>query len=232
MSEHLHRKLAAIHESLLHGKLPRNLHWTDALELIGHLGQVKEQGGDEFEFIVGTQRDVFKRPPAPELGVEDAARLRRLLKQAASESPPRQSLQSHRLIVVIDHHAAHIFRDLGGTKSDGEATIKPSDPYHFHHHLIHRREAHYQGDRVPEESSFYEDVSKALMPAEEIVLIGHGAGKSSAIEVLVEYLKKHYPDVSQHVVATETADLSALTESQAEAIAKRHMSRASRAQQE
>src|ERR1700733_3897782 len=53
MSEHLHRKLAAIHESLLHGKLPRNLHWTDALELIGHLGQVKEQGGDEFEFIVG-----------------------------------------------------------------------------------------------------------------------------------------------------------------------------------
>jgi hypothetical protein len=225
MSEHLHRKLAALHESLLHGKLPRNLHWTDALELIGHLGRVQAHGHDEFEFVVGTRREVFKRPHTPELGVEDASRLRRLLKEAASEAPPSKAQPLHRLIVVIDHHAAHIFHDLGGIKTTDEDTIKPFDPHHFHHHLIHRKEAHYQGDRVPEETSFYEEVSKTLVPASEIVLIGHGTGKSRAIDVLIEYLKQHHPEVSQHVIAIETADLSALTEPQLQAIVRRHASR-------
>jgi predicted AAA+ superfamily ATPase len=62
-----------------------------------------------------------------------------------------------------------------------------------------------------------------LVTAKEIVLIGHATGKSSAVEALVEYLKHHRPDVLRNVVATETADLSALTAPGIEAIAKHHM---------
>jgi hypothetical protein len=36
-------------------------------------------------------------------------------------------------------------------------------------------------------------------------------------------LKKHRPDISKRVIATETADLSALTAPEVEAIAKRHL---------
>ena len=108
------------------------------------------------------------------------------------------------MVVVIDHHAAHVFQDLGG-------------------HLVHRKEAHYRGDRVPEDPSFYEEVAKALAPAAEIVLIGHGTGKSNAAQVLADYLEKHHPATSRLVTATETADLSSLTEAEAEGIAKRHM---------
>ena len=96
-------------------------------------------------------------------------------------------------------------------------------PFGFHHHLIHRKEAHYSGERVPEEKTFYEDVAKDLQPADEIVLIGHGTGKSSSVDYLAEYLEKHHHNISQHVIATETADLSALTEPEIEVIAKRHM---------
>ncbi len=142
MSEHHHHKLAALHESLLQGKLPRNLHWSDALELIASIGQVEPTSGTEFAFVVGAQREFFKRP---------------------------------------------------------------------------------RGARVPEETSFYEEVAKALVPAQEIVLIGSGTGKSSAVDALVAYLKKHHPDVSRKVVATEIADLSALTAPDIEAIAKRHL---------
>ena len=35
--------------------------------------------------------------------------------------------------------------------------------------------------------------------------------------------KAHRPDVARHVTAVETADLSALTQRELEAIAKRHM---------
>jgi len=40
---------------------------------------------------------------------------------------------------------------------------------------------------------------------------------------LKEYLKTHHPDISRRVIATESADLSAVTEPEIEALAKRHM---------
>jgi len=92
--------------------------------------------------------------------------------------------------------------------------------------LIHRKEAHYSGERVPEEDSFYEEVAKDITPANEIVVIGHATGKSNAGEFLKEYLKTHHPDISRRVIATESADLSAVTEPEIEALAKRHMMRA------
>jgi hypothetical protein len=223
VTEHLHHKLAALLQSLRHGKLPRSLHWSDALELIAHLGQVQPQGGDEFAFVVGAEREIFKRPRTPELGIEEVSRLRKFLNQAAAESPPTTVAQPGRMVVVIDHHGAHIFRDLGESRPKDAGTVEPYDPHHFHHHLVHRKEAHYQGDRVPEETSFYEEVAAALVQANEIVLIGHGTGKSSAVHYLVEHLKKHHIDISRRIKATETVDLSALTEPELEAIAKRHM---------
>jgi hypothetical protein len=223
MTEHLHNKLAALHQTLLHGKLPRSLHWTDALELIGHLGKVTPSTGGEFAFVVGTQREFFKQPHTPELGTEEVSRLRRFLKAAASALPPVAPGRACRMVVVIDHHIAHVFRDIGGSRPQAEAAIEPYDPHHFHHHLVHRKEAHYQGDRVPEETSFYEEVAEKLLPATEIILVGHGIGKSSAVDVLVAYLKRHRPEIARRVTATETADLSALTEHEIEAIAKRHL---------
>ena len=223
MSEHLHHKFAKLHQSLLHGKLPRSLHWSDVVDLIGHLGQVQAHGGDEFAFVVDTQREIFKKPHTPEIGVEEVSRLRKFLKLAGSESPPDKFIQPRRMVVVIDHHAAHIFSDFGESYSHDAVTITPYDPYHYHHHLIHRKEAHYEGDRVPEETAFYGEVAAALVSANEIVLVGHGTGKSSAVSVLVEYLKMHHIELARRLRATEIIDLSALTEPEIEAIAKRHM---------
>jgi stalled ribosome rescue protein Dom34 len=127
------------------------------------------------------------------------------------------------MVVVIDHHVARIYYDLDDRRSESEVTVKPYDPFGFHHHLIHRKEAHYKGERVPEEHSYYEEIAKDVVPAEAIILIGHGTGKSSAVGYLTEYLKAHHPEEFQRIIATETVDLSALTEPQIEEIAKRHV---------
>jgi hypothetical protein len=203
------------------------MNWSDALELVGHFGQVQPHGGDEFAFVVGTRREFFRRPHSHSLGVEEVSRLRSLLKEAGPETAPETApeglAQPLRMVVVIDHHMARIYQDCNVGQPQDEIKVKPHDPHGFHRHLIHRKEAHYQGDRVPEDLSFYEEVAKSLVPAREIVLIGHGTGKSSAVNFLTEYLKKHHPDVSRHVTAIETADLSALTDPEVEVIAKRHM---------
>jgi hypothetical protein len=223
MSEHIRHDLDLRHRSLLDGKLPRNLSWNEAVELIQHLGTAESHGGDEFSFVVGTQRAFFKKPHNHELGVEEVSRLRKLLKEAGPNGDASNATQPNRIIVVIDHHAAHIYQDVDGSRPEDEVTVRPHDPFHFHHHLIHRKEAHYRGERVPEEASFYEEIAKDLMPANEIVLIGHGTGKSNAAEFLMNYLKTHHPEIAQRVRGVETADLSALSEPEIEAIAKKHM---------
>ena len=222
MDIHLGHKHEVLLENLLSGRLPHNLSWSEVVELIGKLGEVQSHGGDEVAFVVGSQRAFFKRPHTHSLEEEEVSRLRRFLHQAGVTPAPGDPPGPGRMIVVIDHHAARLYQDLGGSRPESEGTVKPDDPHGFHRHLIHRKEAHYQGERVPEEDSFYEEVAKDLAPSQEIVLIGHGTGKSSALEFLVEYLKTHHPTVFQRVIATQIADLSALTEPEIEAIAKKY----------
>jgi hypothetical protein len=223
MSTHIRHDLDLLHASLLTGKLPRNLSWSNTIELIGHIGEVQDHGSDESVFIVGAQRAFFKHPHSHDLGVEEVARLRKFLRDAGPALAPGEPSQPCRMIVAIDHHGAHIYQDFGQNIPQSEHTLHPYDPFGFHHHLIHKKEAHYKGERVPEDKTFYEEVAKDLLPANEIVLIGHGVGKSSAVDHLVEYLKENHHDIARHVIATETADLSALTLPEIEAIAKKHM---------
>jgi hypothetical protein len=224
MNKPLKTKLSLMHEDLLEGKLPRNLPWAEAVELIERLGKVEPHGGVEFAFVVGTQRAFFKRPHTHDLDVEEVARLRKFLRNAGADLEHGKVIsQPCRMIVVIDHHSAHVYFDFNKSRPQNEMIEKPLDPSHFHHHLSHRKEANYKGERVPEDTVFYEQISKDLLDADEIVLIGHGTGKSSAAQFLLEYLKTHHVETFQRVIATETADLSALTEPEIEKIAKSHM---------
>jgi hypothetical protein len=178
MNTHLDHKHELILESLLGGGLPRNLRWDDVVELIGKMGTIEPHGGTEFAFVVGSQRAFFKRPSTHNLEVSEVSRLRRFLHDAGLGAAPGTPVQPGRMVVVIDHHLARVYQELDGSRPDREESVKPYDPHGYHRHLIHRKEAHYQGERVPEETSFYEEVAKDLVPAKEILLIGHGIGKS------------------------------------------------------
>ena len=219
----MHKHLESLYQNLVNGKLPHNLRWSDAVELVEHLGEVQRHGDDEFVFRVGSQRAFFRRPHTHDLGVEEVSRLRKFLQEAGSSQHTEKLPKPPRVIVVIDHHIARVYQDFGASRPADEHKVRPYDPFNFHHHLIHRKEAHYAGERVPEEHSFYEEVAKDLTSANEIVLIGHATGKSNAADFLKEYLKTHHPDISRRVIATESADLSAVTESEIEVLAKRHM---------
>jgi tryptophan 2,3-dioxygenase len=223
MTDHLQHKQGMLLASLLAGKLPRNLSWNEVVELMGKLGEVQPHEDNEVEFVIGSQRAFFKRPHTHSLEVDEVSRLRRLLHEARLGATPKKSALRGRIVVVIDHHMARIYQDLGGSRPERENAMKPYDPHGFHRYLIHRKEAHYEGQRVPEETSFYEEIAEDLKPAKEIVLIGHGTGKSSALDFLLKYLKTHHSTIFPQVIATEVADLSALTEPEIEAIAKLHL---------
>ena len=150
MSNHLE----SLQQNLLNGKLPHNLSWSEAVELVEHVGEVEPHGGDEFMFHIGGRRAFFRRPNTHDLGVEEVSRLRKFLKGAESGAQVEEAVERNRMIVVIDHHGAHVYKDPIQNHSADEHRVRPYDPFHFHHHLIHRKEAHYLGERVPEEHSF------------------------------------------------------------------------------
>src|ERR1700733_8861624 len=112
MSEHLHHKLTVLHQNLMHGKLPRSMRWAEAVELVEHLGQVQPQGGEEFAFSIGAERELFRRPRNADLGIDEVSRLRKFLKAASGESAESQAVQSLRTVVVVDHHVARVFQDM------------------------------------------------------------------------------------------------------------------------
>ena len=210
-------------QSLVGGKLPRNLTWRAVVDLIGQIGEVKPHGNHEFAFIVGSQKELFKRPSTHNLEVEEISRLRKFLRGAEAHTKSAGAQQRGLTIVVIDHRSAHIYRDTSGGRPQDEVAVTPYDPFGFQHHLIHRKEAHYKGERVPEEQSYYEEIARDLIHAEAIVIIGHATGKSNTGVFLCEYLRSHHPETFQRIVATETADLSALTGPKIEEIARKHV---------
>jgi hypothetical protein len=203
MNTHLRHDHEELLESLVGGKLPRNLTWTAVVDLIEKIGQVEPHGNDDFAFQVGSQREFFKRPSGHDMEEEDVSRLRRFLKESGVQGKSARAHRAGRVVVVIDHHSAHIYQDLGGSRPEDEMTVKPYDPFGFEHHLVHRKEDNFKGNRVPEEDSYYEEINAA--------------------DFLSAYLKTHDPETFERIVAIETADLSALTEPEIEQIAKKHM---------
>ena len=96
MKMHLRHKDEMILDSLLTGKLPHNLSWSDVVELIGKLGKVEPHGGAEVAFVVGSQRAFFRRPSTDSLEVGEISRLRKLLReidQSQAQASPRPSLR-------------------------------------------------------------------------------------------------------------------------------------------
>lgn len=100
--------------------------------------------------------------------------------------------------------------------------LRPHDPHHFRHHLTHRKEAQYIGQRAPEDYEFYKSLVKALENAPQAIVIGDATGKSSAIQFFREYLTEHHKALLQRISAFVDADLSALTEPQIREIAARY----------
>ncbi|MGO9435409.1 MAG: hypothetical protein ACLPH3_00350 [Terracidiphilus sp.] len=71
MNDHIRKGHEDLLDSLVGGKLPRNLSWSSVVDLIGQIGEVQPHGNDEFAFVVGSQRGFFKRPSTHNLEVEE-----------------------------------------------------------------------------------------------------------------------------------------------------------------
>jgi hypothetical protein len=113
--------------------------------------------------------------------------------------PPAAPGEPKHLLVVIDHREARVYTaELHGAVPQ---RITPYDPGGFGRHL-HYVQDDSSGQRKPERKSFYEAVAKTLRGAAKVLVFGSGTGASSAMERLLKELKRHHPDVAEHIVGS------------------------------
>ena len=214
-------------EAIFRHPVPGNLAWSDVVHLIDRLGTARQEPNGRLLLTVGDQRHVFHEPHGKDLTPEQVSQLRKFLAGAGvtpesvnvadeDRAPESASLD---MVVAVDHHQARLFTIEGASAT--ARTLRPYDPHHFLHHLSHRQELALRGQRDPEEPSYYAQIAEALVPARRIVLVGHGTGHSNAAAHLEELLRTRHPEIARRIVATQAADLSAITERQLLALASK-----------
>ncbi len=204
-----------------------NLEWSHVVGLINAIGKIHEKPNSEFVLEVAGRHHLMRRHHTKDLTGNDVIELRHFLVQAgySAENEAEPSIHPHPtapdLLIAVDHHAAEVFHFDVTSEAASEHVIRPYDPQHFLHHLVHKDQSRERGQRTPEESAYYEAIANAVAQAGRIVVVGHGTGKSDAAHHLTDYLRSHHRETSSRIVSEVSADLSAVTTPQLLEIARK-----------
>jgi hypothetical protein len=214
-NQHLASRHRTALRAVFQHPIAHNLEWRAVVGLLGALGSIEEHDDGKLAVEVNGEHLVLQRPKHKD--VTDALEvldIRHFLERAGVTRPKGDFLPAPplQLLVIIDHHATRIY-----VVEPSDATpkrIEPYDPHGYQRHLVHRTEGHGTGQRAPEEPSYYEAVAKTLAGADAILVMGHGTGKSSAMNHLVTYLTTHHPETARKIAGAIRVDLEGRTDAQ------------------
>lgn len=125
------------------------------------------------------------------------------------------NLGGKRAVVAMDFRRARVYAtdSPGHSRPEG---VEAKDPWHLNHNLYHREEnpdGTYDIDAI-DTNDFFKTLALELKAADEVLLLGHGKGKSNASVLFASYLERHYSDVAAKVVAIVRCDVDDITDNQ------------------
>ncbi len=193
--------------------MPHNLQWREVWSMLTAMTDANavEDADGKLKVTRNGQTLVLYRPRGKDLADnEELMQLRHFLERSGTPAPTPAKTGTH-LLVVIDHRQARIFStELHGSVPQ---RITPYDPFGFDRDL-HYNQDDSNGQRKPEQKSFYEAIAKTLHGAQQIILFGTGTGASSAMEQLLADLKKNHHDIAAKVTNSIAVDEHHLTDDQ------------------
>lgn len=184
---------------------PHNVQWRDVCTMFTAMDDavsVENEHGHLKVTRAGQTLRLHKPSGKDFSDTDEMAQLRHFLAAVDVDKPSAAKLGTH-LLVVVDHREARIFNSkLYGTVP---AKITPYDPFGFGR-ALHFKQDDANGQRKPEQRSFYEAVAKTLRSVKAIVIFGSGTGASSAMEQLLAQLAEHHPDIAAKVIGSHVID--------------------------
>jgi hypothetical protein len=202
-----------IYERVFQHPLPHNLQWREVWSMLGAMpdADAVEEDNGNLKVVRNGQTLMLHRPRGKDLAdKKELMQIRHFLERSGTLLPSSAPAGTH-LLVVIDHREARIYStELRGSVPQ---RITPYDPFGFGRDL-HYNQDDSNGQRKPEQNSFYEAVARTLGGAQQILMFGTGTGASSAMEHLLLNLKKHHHELAERVVGSIAVDEHHLTEDQ------------------
>ena len=207
--------------SIFRHPVARNVEWHDVISLLNAIGTTSKHHNGGYDVTIGSQHYLLSVPHGHDVAGDDLRDLQAFLTKVgiapgdgASVTPRTPEPAPHPCIVLVDHHQARLF-GLGGDQGDPtiHTVIKPEDADGARRRIEHRQgNDDHDGGHSGEEDAYYERIATHLATARRIVLLSDGKGRSSAGEYLVDYLKRHHPEVAGHIVAVHKVAISHLTD--------------------
>jgi hypothetical protein len=226
---HLSGKLGKTLDELFGHPEPANLEWREVFALVRHYGEVEQLKNGHIALSIGDQQLKFQLPHEQTLDKDEVVKVRKFF-QAAGITPehpePAPAPLPEPLAVVlltIDHHEAALWRQE--RPSEPLARVKrfhPHDPQHHRDNLHLKHSDDYQGQRAPEDPGYYKAIMKALQDEPAIIVVGDAKGRSSAMNVLRDFIERHQPSLLGRITAFVETDLHGLNEAGLREIAERY----------
>lgn len=187
-----------------------NLQWHDVHALFRHLAEVTEEPNGNLKVSRHGQVLVLHPPRTKDVSATDELMALRHFLERSEAAAAGPAAEEHWLL-VIDHHAARIFRTvLRGTSPE---RIHPHEPDNFFRHEQNSQNLSL-GKEKPEPNSFFEPVARALAAAGPVLVFGTGTGHSSEMDQFGAWVKQHHPALAARIIGTQVIDEQHLTEPQ------------------
>ncbi len=122
------------------------------------------------------------------------------------------------VVAVIEKDETRIWTTNAAKGTKPEVIHQPASA-DSHKHV---RDAQHHGGHDSDKATkaYYESISKVLAPAGEILLVGHGNGKSNWVRKFVQHVERHHKDVADKIVGALDINVPALTENEILAAAR------------
>ena len=194
--------------------ISHNLDWREVHSMFKHLGEVTDESNGKLKITRNGQTLILHRPNTKDVANSDEVMALRHFLEKSDMVPEAAPLKDAHWLLLIDHHAARIFR----TEIHGGLPQKIL-PAEYSQHTRDSGDVS-RGKEKPDATSFFKPVAEALQAAARILIFGTGTGTSSEMEQFIAWAKLRHPDVAKRIIGSQTVDESHLTDDQLLKIAR------------
>ncbi|MEK6703472.1 MAG: hypothetical protein AABZ53_14525 [Planctomycetota bacterium] len=199
------------YDAILRHPAAHNLQWRDVRSMLGALGKVVEESDGNFRVTRNGQTLLLHPDRHKDVDTLEELKELRAFLERSDEEPTPPAVCGVNLLVVIDHRQARIF--VTEPRGLAPERIVAYDPEGTGRHL-HYVENDSNGQRRPEQRSYYVAIAKALRAADAILVFGGGTGASSAMDQLLSELTLHHKELAARVVGSMVVDEHHLSQQQ------------------
>ncbi len=199
------------YQTIFQHPVSHNLGWHDVHALLRQLGQVAEEPNGNLKVTRNGQTVVL--PPARTKDVAETDELMKIRDFLDRTEKPQSGTNSRESLwlVVIDHHAARIFRsELHGSAAE-EIRPDQTDASISHTHSF---DGFSRGQEKPALHSFFGPIADALKEAGQILVFGSGSGTGNEMDQFIAWMKIHHPDLARRIAGSLIIDEHHLTDAQ------------------